>query len=91
MSDITRPFSGKRYFERSEALDPCVCCGKAVRRDRPFSQVLVLDGGARFALASEDVDHDDNGNMGCFAIGSDCLRQLRKELPDVYVERKKAE
>ncbi|NIT79546.1 MAG: hypothetical protein GWN58_32840 [Anaerolineae bacterium] len=66
--------------------EPCCCCGKAVRLDRPHNTVMVIRGGAEFEV--EGMTEADWGDwIGALPVGSDCLRKVRKALPNVKVNR----
>lgn len=72
-----QPFSGKNFHENSASADfPCVICGKQV--DRPFANVVVVDGGMSFGPA--DSNPDDPAYMGSFRIGRNCWSKYRREL-----------
>lgn len=71
--------------------DICFICGKIIRSynaEKPFKSVKrihIFDGG-RYAtdLDFEEIGHPelefDAGEMGWWAVGSDCYRRLKKEL-----------
>lgn len=64
--------------------EPCCCCGKAVRLDRPHHTIMVIRGGGEFEV--EGMDEADWGDwIGALPVGSDCLRRVRKALPNVKV------
>jgi hypothetical protein len=64
--------------------DACCCCGKAVRLDRDHHTIMVIQGGCEFEV--EGMTEDDWGDwIGALPVGGDCLRKVRKALPNVKV------
>ena len=85
-----KPFSHPRYQEYADQVEepavPCVHCGKAVdvEASAEVAWVVVVEGGARFALEGERINDRDPGYMGSYPIGARCLRLIRKAVPDLY-------
>ena len=83
---MIRPFSGAQYHRNSERCkddeNPCVICGRPVKKDGA-KYLEVFDGGRQFS--DGHADQNDAGYMGCFPIGSDCLRE-HSELKDLVIQ-----
>jgi len=78
-----QPFIHPDYHNNKERCgideDPCVICGKPVKRTGKVRRWLrVVDGGKRFASPDEEVE--ERGDMGCFLVGPGCWRRYRQEL-----------
>lgn len=64
-------------FQKSKKENPCTVCGKKTNN---FVGVIVGDGGATI-VHPEDVDKaQDGGFMGWFAVGTECIKKIPKEL-----------
>ncbi len=77
MTDQPKPF-GYEYQERARRCPanatPCARCGKPCRDPWRFA-VTVVDGGAAYGTRESP---EDPGHMGCFPVGPDCARVLRR-------------
>ena len=76
------PFSGKYHTNsqrpRKPGEDACAHCGRPVKVDACRSFVHVHDGGAAYVLAADaDKEVEGAGDMGWWAVGSDCAKKLR--------------
>jgi hypothetical protein len=73
MSTAPRAFSGPRYSQNADkagSLIPCVVCGKAISTEHPA--MVRVDTSNRIHAIEADLGDAD---MGCFPIGSECLRK----------------
>lgn len=55
---------------RAPEFEPCFCCGKPVRVDRPHWRVHILT-----SLEVVPFDLDSDESQGTFAIGASCRKK----------------
>ena len=68
-------FEKKQSKAFAAEQDSCIACGLAIRTKNP-SLVLLVDGGSYLLASDVETDYSDSGYMGCFAIGSNCLKDI---------------
>ena len=82
MPDIRPVPFGPTYQERLRRChgdlgeEACCVCGKPTKGKATYA--TVLDGGSRFATATEEVDTSDPGYMGGYPVGTTCAKRLKK-------------
>ena len=87
---IAIPFAPKRAenedrtHAHSDGCQPCIVCGRKVRK--PRHMVHVHDGGATIVTEAESLLMDSSADLGLYPIGSDCLRTNPEIKP--YVKKR---
>jgi hypothetical protein len=83
--EIIQTASYERNEERtysSNGQSPCVRCGRAVKSEQYY--VECVDGGLYALSTNEQADYEDGGYMGCFPVGSECVKHIPKEFVKKY-------
>lgn len=64
--------------DNPEGAEPCICCGRPVRIDRPHREVALGKGGSAFLAFDTITDEIENRSdfVGCFTIGPYCARRV---------------
>lgn len=66
--------------------NPCYVCNKDVKKPRYY--VEVYNGGRDIRKVGEaDPNVNDPGYCGCYPVGSDCAKKLRRDGVRVFDER----
>lgn len=72
---VRSPQHGRNADRCKENEEPCVICGRPVKDGRATAWVHVHQGGSSVVTEEEAKTLDPASDLGCWPVGSDCLRR----------------
>lgn len=60
------------YKKTNRGNNPCLICGREIKKDAKFKQVHLLTNGNIVSYAGHDIE----GSQGLFPIGLNCAKKL---------------
>lgn len=79
------PLFSEKYHSKNPTSTSCIICGRDTSKNGHSSGVIVGEGGDLIVHPEDNEKAMDNGYMGWFPIGSECIKAIPLEFRQAHI------